>query len=108
MLLRELRIARVAADPPRAAKGGAPGGWKGFAYYRLHGSPRVYYSAYDTGRLDALATELATHRDAWCIFDNTAGRAAVANALHLLRVTTEIDNEKKEPALRPGIPRRGR
>jgi uncharacterized protein YecE (DUF72 family) len=107
-LLGDLHIARVAADPPRAPAGGEPGGWTGFAYYRLHGSPRMYYSAYDEAWLDALAAKLAAHRDAWCIFDNTAGRAAVRNALHLLDMTREIRNEKKEPALRPGLSRGAR
>lgn len=90
-LLRELRIARVAADPPRTSTGCEPGGWPGFVYYRLHGSPRMYYSSYEEARLDALARELAAQRAAWCIFDNTAGRAAVANALYLLQRTREIE-----------------
>lgn len=107
-LLRELAIARVAADPPPAPAADEPGGWPGLAYYRLHGSPRMYYSAYETARLDALAAKVATLRDAWCIFDNTAARAAVANALYLLHATRETGDEKKEPALRPRIPRRRR
>jgi uncharacterized protein YecE (DUF72 family) len=107
-LLRDLRIARVAADPPRTATGGEPGGWRGFAYYRLHGSPRMYYSAYEPERLDALAVKLAAHREAWCIFDNTAGRAAIPNALYLLDAMGEIGNEEKEPALRPRISRGAR
>jgi uncharacterized protein YecE (DUF72 family) len=105
-LLRDLRIARVAADPPRVPAGDAPGGWPNFAYYRLHGSPRTYYSAYTPEWLDVLAARLAVHREAWCIFDNTAGRAAVPNALYLLDKVQP--REKKEPALRPGVPRRDR
>jgi uncharacterized protein YecE (DUF72 family) len=83
-LLHELQIARVAADPAPVPAAAAPGGWPGFAYYRLHGSPRIYYSAYAPEWLDALAARLGAHREAWCIFDNTAGRAAVSNALYLL------------------------
>ncbi|HEY0035747.1 MAG TPA: DUF72 domain-containing protein, partial [Longimicrobium sp.] len=59
--------------------------WPGLAYYRLHGSPRIYYSEYTPDYLDALARSIAA-RDtpAWCIFDNTAAGAATANALGLL------------------------
>jgi uncharacterized protein YecE (DUF72 family) len=86
-LLRELRIARVAADPPRAPGGGGPGGWDGLVYYRLHGSPRVYYSSYDEGFLDTLAVQMAQLSAAatptWCIFDNTTLGAGISNALDL-------------------------
>jgi uncharacterized protein YecE (DUF72 family) len=88
-LLAELRIARVAADPARVPTAAEPGGWPGLAYYRLHGSPRIYYSSYDDAYLDALAARLARHaaegRDAWCIFDNTASGAAAGDALALMR-----------------------
>jgi uncharacterized protein YecE (DUF72 family) len=67
---------------------GEPGGAPDPVYYRLHGSPRVYYSAYDAAYLDALATRLREHaaagRRAWCVFDNTASGAAASNALALL------------------------
>jgi uncharacterized protein YecE (DUF72 family) len=84
-LLAAHRVARVAADPPRTADGDRPGGWAGLVYYRLHGSPRVYYSDYDDASLDATAAALARHAaagvEAWCIFDNTALGAATGNAL---------------------------
>lgn len=87
-LLAESRVARVAADPPRAERDAEPGGWPGLVYYRLHGSPRIYYSEYPPAYLDALAASIraATARGipAWCIFDNTATGAATANALDLL------------------------
>ncbi|MGZ5036680.1 MAG: DUF72 domain-containing protein [Usitatibacter sp.] len=84
-LLEKHRVARVAADPPRAPGDGTPGGWRGLAYYRLHGSPRMYYSAYPEEWLDALARRIpgGEARETWCIFDNTAARAAVGNALRL-------------------------
>jgi uncharacterized protein YecE (DUF72 family) len=86
-LLVERRIVRVAADPPKAAGGGEPGGWDGLAYYRLHGSPIVYRSSYDDGRLEAYATRLkALPTPAWCIFDNTASAAATRDALKLQRL----------------------
>jgi uncharacterized protein YecE (DUF72 family) len=84
-LLAAHRVARVAADPPKADGGDRPAGWAGLAYWRLHGSPRVYYSGYDDARLDPLAAALARHHAAgaevWCIFDNTALGAATGNAL---------------------------
>ncbi len=92
-LLARYRVARVAADPVpagAAAAGAAaavPGGWPRLVYYRLHGSPRRYYSAYDDRFLDRLAAVLrAQARTArvWCIFDNTAAGAAAGNALALL------------------------
>ena len=84
-LLGKLRIARVAADPAAVPGAGEPGGWRGLLYYRLHGSPKIYYSAYSAEYLAAIAQVLA--RDAaagvetWCIFDNTAAFAATGDAL---------------------------
>ena len=88
-LLGGYRVARVAADPPRAVVDAAPGGWDGLVYLRLHGSPRIYYSAYDAERLRAVADTLAATRErgaeAWCIFDNTTLGAAAGNALDVAR-----------------------
>ncbi|HEY0420514.1 MAG TPA: DUF72 domain-containing protein [Acetobacteraceae bacterium] len=81
-LLRRFEIARVAADPALAPGGGNPGGWDGFAYWRLHGSPRIYYSPYTTDFLDTLATNIRP--PAWCIFDNTARGEATNDALRLI------------------------
>lgn len=77
-------VGRVAADPLRHRAAATPGGWKGVAYWRLHGSPRMYYSAYDQTALRALASDLQrTAGDTWCMFDNTTSGAAAANALSL-------------------------
>jgi len=88
-LLAAHRVARVAADPPAGAPAAAdPGGWRGLVYLRLHGSPRVYYSAYDDATIDAAAARLAALPDgteAWCVFDNTAAFAALGDALALRR-----------------------
>lgn len=81
-------IARVAADPaphPGAAESVASRDWR---YWRLHGSPRMYYSAYDEAQLDAVAHAVAASAGrgpsaAWCIFDNTAHGHAIGNALRL-------------------------
>jgi uncharacterized protein YecE (DUF72 family) len=85
-LLKKLRIARAAADPPVGTVHFGPGGWLGLQYFRLHGSPRVYFSAYTAERLQQIARQLSDRElDAprWCIFDNTALGAATANALAL-------------------------
>lgn len=87
-LLAEHRVARVAADPAVVAEAAEPGGHRGVAYVRLHGSPRMYYSEYDDAYLDTLADRLRAAaeraRVVWCIFDNTAHGHATANALALL------------------------
>ncbi len=86
-LLGGLRVARVAADPARVPAAAEPGGWRGLAYYRLHGSPSVYRSSYDDGRLEGYAARIAAEGGpAWCIFDNTASGAATADALKLKRL----------------------
>jgi uncharacterized protein YecE (DUF72 family) len=86
-LLVRHQVARVAADPAVVPAAAQPGGWTGLTYYRLHGSPRMYYSAYSTEFLETLAQKLAaTTGPVWCIFDNTAAGAATANALHLAKL----------------------
>jgi len=84
-LLEHWRIARVAADPSPIARGDQPGGWAGMRYYRLHGSPRIYHSAYPVAWLERLAEQLLECAQSgvpcWCIFDNTASGAAMENAL---------------------------
>ncbi|HEY0130544.1 MAG TPA: DUF72 domain-containing protein [Allosphingosinicella sp.] len=83
-LLADRRIARVAADPAKVPAAAEPGGWGGLVYYRLHGSPIVYRSSYDDGRLEAYAARLAAATvPTWCIFDNTASSAATGDALKL-------------------------
>ena len=89
-LLVRHRIARVAADPPPAAGAELPGGWQEVAYFRLHGSPRKYWSRYTDGYIEALARTLlpaAVSAEVWCVFDNTASGSALANALDLHAVT---------------------
>jgi len=86
--LNEFQIARVAADPALLPIAAQPGGWSGLVYYRLHGSPRIYYSAYGEEYVEALArtlVEMAHESPAWCIFDNTADGAATLDALTLLK-----------------------
>jgi uncharacterized protein YecE (DUF72 family) len=86
-LLREWGVARVAADPAIVPSAGVPGGDLRLAYFRLHGSPRMYYSHYEQPYLEQLADRIAQAAGAgaqvWCIFDNTAEAAAQPNAIAL-------------------------
>ncbi len=87
-LLRELGVTRVIADPA-AGQPGPHVPTTRDVYMRLHGTPRIYYSAYTPAFLAALVRELAGYaaagRRAWCVFDNTAAFEAVPNALDVLR-----------------------
>lgn len=84
-LLRARHISRVAADPAPAPQAARPGGFEGLIYHRLHGAPQMYYSAYAQQDLDHAAAKLLADAasERWCIFDNTASGAALANALDL-------------------------
>ena len=86
------QVARVATDPSRIKGAKEAGGWRGITYYRLHGSPRKYWSRYPAERIAAWSRELERVDpavDAWCIFDNTASGAAVENALELAAVAMQ-------------------
>ena len=86
-VLADSHIARVAADPARFAGGDAPGGDRATAYFRLHGSPRIYYSRYDAAALETWSRKAeaaaGTGAETWVIFDNTAEFAAIENAAEL-------------------------
>ena len=80
-LLKQHRIVRVAADPSPVPPAAEAGGWDGFRYTRLHGSPVVYESNYAAAVLRSLATKLMP--PAYVVFDNTKFGCATANALDL-------------------------
>ena len=111
-LLIEHHIGRVAADPAGLHAASEPGGWLGPAsfriskagstavhaehdsnteiptavYYRLHGSPRMYWSIYTPDQIERWARGLLVlprGSHTWCIFDNTAGGGAIKNALQM-------------------------
>jgi uncharacterized protein YecE (DUF72 family) len=85
-MLKEFDVACVAADPARVPSAAEPGGRSSLVYFRLHGSPRTYYSSYSEDYLCTLAARmgnLGPGAEAWCIFDNTASGFAVPNALTL-------------------------
>lgn len=86
-LLRSCVVGRVAADPAVVPNAARSGGARHTAYVRLHGSPRMYYSAYLPAQLEDYARQLqqleTQCQSVWCIFDNTAAGAAIENALSL-------------------------
>jgi uncharacterized protein YecE (DUF72 family) len=91
-LLSDLHVSRAAADPPPVPEAAVPGGSPVLIYYRLHGSPRKYYSEYKDEWLQQLATKLRSRpaeTEAWVIFDNTASGAALGNALTLAEAMAE-------------------
>jgi uncharacterized protein YecE (DUF72 family) len=67
---------------------------QGLAYFRLHGSPRMYWSRYDEPYIRALADTAQTLEatmEVWYVFDNTAAGAAIENAWELREwLTTAI------------------
>jgi uncharacterized protein YecE (DUF72 family) len=87
-LLRGHGVTRVVADPP-AGQPGPHVPTTDASYIRLHGTPRIYYSAYSQDALRAVERQIAAMArpgaDLWCIFDNTAEGHAVPNALDVLR-----------------------
>jgi uncharacterized protein YecE (DUF72 family) len=86
--LGSFSVARVAADTACVPTAAHPGAASKVVYFRLHGSPRRYYSAYDEDFLVGLAAKLAEFAataKTWCVFDNTASGAATRNALELTR-----------------------
>jgi uncharacterized protein YecE (DUF72 family) len=90
-LLRDFEIGRVVADPAVVPAAARPGGWSGLTYRRLHGSPAMYKTSYDDGRLEPLAKQMIGETDAtqaWCIFDNTQFGAATTDALKLMALTS--------------------
>jgi uncharacterized protein YecE (DUF72 family) len=96
-VLRELRIARVAADPACVGAAGKPGGWRGIGYWRLHGSPRMYVSAYSRAHLRRFAPVLrrgARRAELWCVFDNTAAGAALDDARALLALCSDVASSR--------------
>ncbi len=85
-LLEHYAISRVMADPSPVPDASAPAGPRDVVYFRLHGSPRMYWSRYDEGAITTLAATIGSMSPAehvWCVFDNTASGAAIENACEL-------------------------
>ena len=87
-VLSEAGVSCVWAHPSPVAGVEPPEGDPAMLYIRLHGSPQVYYSAYDDAFIKGVALRMRQAQEAgkvaWCIFDNTARGEAVPNALTLL------------------------
>jgi uncharacterized protein YecE (DUF72 family) len=106
-LLEIYRISRVAADPALIADAEVPGGAHDeLQYYRLHGSPRMYWSTYSCTYLRGLAEKVAgTRATTWVIFDNTASGSAVANALQLQNLLPKRRSAQRSARAKGGIDR---
>jgi uncharacterized protein YecE (DUF72 family) len=82
-------VSKVLADPERC-----PSETKnilkaaGVTYFRLHGSPIIYRSAYNKNYLAKLNNHMMLYPEAWCVFDNTSYGAATGNALDLLKINS--------------------
>jgi len=87
-IFREFNVSQVASDPAVCAAAARPSVGSSVTYFRLHGSPRMYYSNYDERYLRVVAAALKRNdvksQQAWCIFDNTAHGFATTNALRLM------------------------
>jgi uncharacterized protein YecE (DUF72 family) len=81
-LFKHFGISLVCADPARLRRSWSSLG--SIRYYRLHGSPQLYWSSYAENYLQSLADQITAERErlsqVWCIFDNTAAGAAWENA----------------------------
>jgi uncharacterized protein YecE (DUF72 family) len=88
------KIARVAADPASVPAARIPGGYRKLIYRRLHGSPRMYYSAYSDDDLQSIAAAIDHEsKDAdenWCVFDNTTLGHGVGNAARLVSLIQSV------------------
>lgn len=91
-LLRNFSICRVGADPAIVPVAASAGGDPLTRYLRLHGSPRMYYSAYTDGFLRGLAQTVqqgSADATTFVLFDNTAAGEALHNALTLQALTAQ-------------------
>ena len=111
-MLEDCRIARVAADPAPVEGAGQPAGWSGLAYFRLHGTPRIYWSDYPEERLREIRRQLDEANNAgaqvWCIFDNTAESHALANAATVAAMKGETGCNRPRRLSRVGRQRQDR
>ena len=89
-LLNDYAVARCAADPPCVLAGSSPAGSNSVAYFRLHGSPQMYWSSYGGAFLRRLAEQLLVRSrssSAWCIFRQHRIRSRAAKCRRAARNT---------------------
>ena len=87
-LCKAFGVGYVVADPAPVEGADALEVWTDIVYFRLHGSPRMYFSSYSPEYLESLAArlkEIAVRGiPVWCIFDNTGMGTATGNACDLV------------------------
>jgi uncharacterized protein YecE (DUF72 family) len=71
-------VTRVAADPSRFDEGASPGGDSSFCDFRLHGSPRRYYSNYTKAAIKTVV--------------NNKSQVKTASASGVFMITTQVDS----------------
>ncbi|HXH32601.1 MAG TPA: DUF72 domain-containing protein [Bacteriovoracaceae bacterium] len=88
-LMQEFAISKVQADPEKClGEVKSKSHQTGVDYYRLHGSPLIYKSAYSEEYLQQLLVTLKSKKNPWCVFDNTTFGHATENAVTLHRMWT--------------------
>ncbi|HEY0589401.1 MAG TPA: DUF72 domain-containing protein [Pseudoduganella sp.] len=88
-LLREMEVIRVVADPPAGEPGPFVATHVNAAYVRLHGSPQIYRSIYESERLQQIAAWLHDQRgNALVVFDNTMSGTQIRQARELQTLLT--------------------
>jgi uncharacterized protein YecE (DUF72 family) len=104
-LLVDYGVARVAADPPCCAAAALPAAAARPCYFRWHGSPRKYFSAYPPEAIATLAAHIlalkrsrGARSEVYCFFDNTALGAAPVNALSLEAALVAAPQRLSAPA----------
>lgn len=88
-LLARHGITQVAVDPALMPEAGLPAGDRRWHYWRWHGAPRIYYSAYGEAALQSRVPIVRAHPargETWIIFDNTAHGHAIADAASMQRL----------------------
>jgi uncharacterized protein YecE (DUF72 family) len=100
-LFERFDITRVSAHPVPSHCSDSVPRHNGFAYFRLHGAPRMYYSSYTAEFLENIRAQIARcgRGETWCIFDNTAQGAAWPNAQSLRESISVPTSSAFMPAL---------
>jgi uncharacterized protein YecE (DUF72 family) len=97
-LLREMGVIRVVADPPAGEPGPFVATRADAAYVRLHGSPQIYRSIYESARLQQVAAWLRDQRGgALVVFDNTMSGTQARQATQLRALLTARDPASASP-----------
>jgi uncharacterized protein YecE (DUF72 family) len=104
-MLEKYRITRAVTDPVPLGCEFTVQAESRFAYFRLHGSPRIYFSAYPIAYLQGVAASAVAAAETWCIFDNTAAGAAWPDATMLQRFISANAASDAEMRCRSILPR---